>query len=177
MAQAVPEGWYADPQDGTPGAQSWGYGHLWTAHTRHPHPVPPHAATAATADAPPAGPGPAPQVAHPSTPRQLADGTPLADLGPRLAAYGIDVALVFVAVAVPVGVLAAVLEMGEPVGVADLTGFFLGAPVRALALAGAWALYQLFFLTRGRPTLGKRWLRLRGRGSGDALWVLAVTTC
>ncbi len=28
MAQVVPEGWYADPQDATPGAERWWNGYL-----------------------------------------------------------------------------------------------------------------------------------------------------
>lgn len=104
----------------------------------------------------------------PSTPasppsKTLADGTSVADLGPRLGAYAIDVALVYVTVTVALFVVDGFTTMGESFGVTGLSWSFLGAPVKALLVATLWVLYQVVFLTRGQPSLGKRWLGLRVR--------------
>lgn len=158
MSGQVPEGWYADPQVAVPGAERWWNGRQWTAHTRRvPVPPPPPSPTASA-------PGPAPAGAGQST---LPDGTPLAPLGPRLGAYAIDVALVWVAASVLLLGLNTVVIITGGLGGWNPWGWQLfgwaGTPVRTLVIALAWVGYQLWWLTRGTPSLGKRWLGLEVR--------------
>lgn len=166
MTQQVPEGWYADPQDTTPGAERWWNGFSWTAHTRtRPVPPPPvEPPGPAVSSAPPT------PVLAPRSPKQLADGTVVADLGPRLGAYALDLAAVYVTVSVAFTIVDAFTELGETVGLPGMSWVLLGTPVKAVLLAGLWMLYQLAFLTRGQPSLGKRLLGLRVRRlDGDAV--------
>lgn len=157
MTQQVPEGWYADPQDATPGAERWWNGHSWTAHTRVQAPPPPPPGHEPPREWAPT----APTSAQP--PKMLADGTPVAELGPRLGAYAIDVALVYLSVSIAIFVVDAFTTIGESFGVTALSWSFLGAPVKALLIGLVWMLYQVVLLTRGQPTLGKRMLGLRVR--------------
>ncbi|MGZ5405905.1 MAG: RDD family protein [Nocardioides sp.] len=157
MTQPVPEGWYADPQDASPGAERWWNGHSWTAHTRveaPPRPPPP-------GHAPAGGWGPSTPTSQP--PKTLADGTPVAELGPRLGAYAIDVGLVYLTVSLALLVVDGFTSIGESFGVTSLAWSFIGAPVKALLIATLWMVYQVVLLTRGQPTLGKRVLGLRVR--------------
>lgn len=168
MAQVVPEGWYADPQDPAPGAERWWNGYSWTAHTRQQPPPPPAPEPPAWQGAPPPAPaGPAPAYAAPAAvpaaPRHLADGTPLADLGPRLGAYAIDVVLVYTLVSVVTGVIRLVVTLADGLGVPPELWWFVGFPVKGALIALVWVGYQTLTLTRGRPTLGKKWLGLRVR--------------
>jgi uncharacterized RDD family membrane protein YckC len=165
----VPEGWYADPQDPTPGAERWWNGFTWTAHTRHleeqPRPAP------APAEPAPAY-APEPAVQPPDQPRRLADGTPVALLGPRIVAYLVDVVLVNVAASVLLAVMDAFAMLPELFGEPGLDVWLvLGAPAKAVLMLGLWIGYQVYCLTRGRPTLGKRFvgLRVRRLEGGDRL--------
>lgn len=166
MSTPVPEGWYADPQDGAPGAERWWNGHQWTAHTRRVPVVPPP-----TRAAPPA-PGAAAYGATPSSPAPptLPDGTQLAPLAPRLGAYAIDVALVWVAASVLLLVLDTVVVVTGGLGGWDPWGWqllgWVGTPVRTLVIGLLWVGYQLWWLTRGTPSPGKRWLGLEVRRVG-----------
>lgn len=149
----VPEGWYADPQDPTPGAERWWNGSSWTAHTRHreePAPPPPG----------PAAPGPA----YAPEPRRLADGTPVALLGPRIGAYLVDVVLVNVTASVLLAVMDAFATVPGWFGVPGFDAWLvLGAPAKAVLMLALWTGYQVLCLTRGVPTLGKRLLGIRVR--------------
>ncbi len=163
MSAEIPEGWYADPQDQAPGAERWWNGYSWTAHTRVQPPPPPQPVAPVSSSAPPrAGHDPAPPVAPTPAPTVLTDGTPLAQLLPRLGAYAIDVLLVWVVASVVLGFVAvARLLVGELAG-ADLLGL-AGFPLRPLVVGGLWLGYQLFVLTRGTPSVGKRMLGLEVR--------------
>jgi hypothetical protein len=158
----VPEGWYADPQDQTPGAERWWNGYSWTAHTRVQPVAPPEPqAPAWTSAPPPAGatqPAPAPAPA----PTVLVDGTPLAPLGPRSGAHAIDVVLVWFVASVGLGLLAGARWLVEELAGVQLLAL-AGFPLRALVVAGLWLGYQLLVLTRGMPSLGKRMLGLEVR--------------
>jgi uncharacterized RDD family membrane protein YckC len=169
MSTQVPEGWYADPQDPTPGAERWWNGHSWTAHTRE-RPAPPP-----TAEAPPTWPGapgqpgqPQPGLSQPNpavppAATVLDDGAALADLGPRLGAYAIDVALVWFVASVGSGIFGLTTAVADELGVPGQGWFTLGFPIRALLLIGLWLGYQLAVLTHGGRSIGKRILGLRVR--------------
>ncbi len=158
MSTQAPEGWYADPQDPTPGAERWWNGHSWTAHTRR-QPAPPPASPESE---PPAAPTPAAPPAPPA-PTVLADGTPLAELGPRLGAYAIDVALVWFVASIGAVILSLTTAIADGLGVPGQGWLFDGVPVKALLIAALWLAYQLVVLTRGGRSLGKRILGLRVR--------------
>lgn len=150
MSQAIAEGWYADPQDRSPGAERWWNGHAWTAHTRVQ---------------PATTPSPQPtRSAPPPKATSLPDRTPLAQLAPRIVAYGIDVGLVFVVASVISG---AIGVFGSLPGWYGWQGpsvwVLLGAPMKALLVIALWLGYQVACLTSDRPTLGKRLLRLQVR--------------
>lgn len=167
MSAEVPEGWYADPQDQTPGAERWWNGFQWTAHTRvQPVAPPPPApeAPAWTSAPPPAGGASAPAGAAQPTPAPtvLADGTPIAPLGPRLGAYAIDVVLLWFVASVGLALLSGARLLVEQLAGADVLAL-VGFPLRALVVAGLWLGYQLLVLTRGMPSLGKRMLGLEVR--------------
>lgn len=164
----VPEGWYADPQDPTPGAERWWNGFSWTAHTRHREEPPPAPGPAAP------GPAYAPEPAAQPTeePRRLADGTPVALLGPRIGAYLVDVVLVNVVASVLLSVVDAFAMVPGWFGVPGYDAWLvLGAPAKAVLMLLLWTGYQVLCLTRGRPTLGKRLLGIRVRRveGGDRL--------
>ncbi len=167
MTAGVPEGWYADPQDQTPGAERWWNGYSWTAHTRQqPAPPPPSDAEApawSSAPPPPApGPAPASGPAAPPAPTVLPDGTPLAPLAQRLGAYAVDVVLVWFVGSVLLGFVAGARLLAEELSGFDAVGL-LGFPVRPVVLAGLWLGYQMWVLTRGRQSVGKRLLGLEVR--------------
>lgn len=166
MSTQVPEGWYADPQDQTPGAERWWNGYSWTAHTRErpaePPPPAPEPDTWAVAPQPqPAAPAPAASVPTPA-PTALPDGTLLAPLGQRLGAYAIDVVLVWFVASVLLGFVAGARLLVEELAGLDTVGLF-GFPIRPLVVGGLWVGYQWLVLTRAMPSLGKRMLGLEVR--------------
>jgi uncharacterized RDD family membrane protein YckC len=164
VSAQVPEGWYADPQGQTPGAERWWNGFSWTAHTRVQPVAPSQPQASAWASAPPPAGTTAPAGASPPAPAPTVrvDGTPLAPLGPRLGAYAIDVVLVWFVASVGLGLVAGARWLAE-----ELVGMQLlplaGLPLRAIVVAGLWLGYQLLVLTRGVPSLGKRMLGLEVR--------------
>ena len=165
MNAQVPEGWDADPQDQTPGAERWWNGYSWTAHTRErPADPPPAPERPAWESAPPPASEPAAPVAPvaPAAPTVLPDGTPLAPLGPRLGAYAIDVVLVWFVASVLLGFLAGARLLAEELAGIDAFGIF-SFPVRPLVVGALWLGYQWLVLTRPMPSLGKRMLGLEVR--------------
>jgi hypothetical protein len=163
VSAQVPEGWYADPQDQTPGAERWWNGYSWTAHTRvQPVPPPEPEAPAWAGAPPPAGTTAPTGVPQPApAPTVLVDGTPLAPLGPRLGAHAIDVGLVWFVASVGLGLIAGARWLVEELAGTQLP--LSGFPLRAVVVAGLWSGYQLLVLTRGVPSLGKRMLGLEVR--------------
>ncbi|GAA1476339.1 hypothetical protein GCM10009623_07850 [Nocardioides aestuarii] len=163
MNGQVPEGWYADPQDQTPGAERWWNGYSWTAHTRQrpadPAPPPVEEPVWGAAPASYAAEPTAPTAPATTTPTALPDGTPLAPLGQRLGAYAIDVVLVWFVASVLLGFLAGARLLVEELAGLDAFGLF-SFPLRPLVIGGLWLGYQWLVLTRPMPSLGKRMLGL-----------------
>lgn len=163
MNAQVPEGWYADPQDQTPGAERWWNGYSWTAHTRQRPVEPPPPAPEVPAWTPAPPPPPPTTAASPApAPTVLPDGTPLAPLAARLGAYAIDVALVWFVASLLLGAAAIARLLVEELADLDVLGL-LDVPLRPLLVAGLWVAYQLLVLTRGTPSVGKRMLGLQVR--------------
>ncbi|MGH3345447.1 MAG: RDD family protein [Nocardioides sp.] len=153
MKQEIPEGWYADPQDRTPGAERWWNGFQWTAHTRRspPPPAPPPATGSETGTAGQNEPRPS---------RRLPDGTLAPEIGNRLAGYVVDVVLVAIVGSIVAGILNLALELSSWAVSDWLPGpWFLWTPsVKPIVLLALWVLYHL--VTHGH-TVGKRVFGLR----------------
>lgn len=172
----TPEGWYADPQAGPPGppghpgAERWWNGVQWTAHTRQPDvPAAPPVGTVTPA----ASAAPATELflsrTHPDGTTSLGlpagvqvrtpYGAVVAGPGPRVIAFLVDTAVVWLITAVltvPLALVAAMVRLAADVPVrvpVQLSLFWL------LAVAVSWA-YHATCLSRSGASLGQRSMRL-----------------
>lgn len=147
MTERPLEGWYADPQAAGPGTERWWNGHQWTAHTRVVETV--------------AEPRTSPvQTLRPVA--ALPDGTPIADLGPRLGAYALDVGLVLVVGSILSVLLEIALWAVREAAPPGLTWDHVSELLDVVLIGVTWLGYQLAFRRSG-ATLGKRLLHLRAR--------------
>lgn len=159
MSQEVPEGWYADPQDPTPGAERWWNGHSWTAHTRRQEMAPPPPPPTPTS---PAGqPAYAPQATV--VPQHLPDGTRLAELAPRIGAHVVDVLLVWAVASVLLLFVDVFTRLADELDLTATYFLLVATPFRAVVLGLLWVAYTLLFVCGSGATPGKRLFGLRVR--------------